>query len=719
MLRIQPGEPLGCRRGEVVVVIPVYGALDLFQACLASVLAQTPAQVRVLVADDATPDLAGVERALGGSERVAWFRQPANLGFVGNVNSAFRSAAPADVVILNSDVEVPAGWLERLREAANCDSVVATATPLTNHGTILSVPWRNRPSPSLPEGWTLEAAARAVAEASPRLRPRIPTAIGHCTYVKRSALELVGDFDTAFAPAYGEEVDFSQRCLLRGLSHVAADDVLVLHHGSASFGAAGSPIQERHERMLADRYPHYHAEVRAAASSVTSPLARSLLAARQALVGLSVTIDGSCLGPTITGTEVATLEVIQALARSGRVRLRVALPGSAHPHARAVLESLPEVETIRWEDVGSSTPASDIVHRTCQVGRTYELRRLLQMGERIVITQQDFIAYRNPGYFDSVEEWHLYRQLARSALAVADRIVFISEHAACDARAEDIVEPGRGVVVHGGVDHHHSRIVPEPVRPSLANAFEASPFMLCLGTDFRHKNRLFALRVLDELQRRHEWDGRLVLAGPRASPGSSAPDEQLYLEAHPRVAAATFDLGPVTEGEKLWLLSRAALAISPTTYEGFGLIPFEAAEAGLACLFAPQASMEGLLPAEAALIVPWDAGATADRAHELLSDPARREELVRLVREAAGRYPWDATATRLLEVYADATRGPVPGGRLVAELGGHYADPAGSELRVLDPRKVWRFWRSFGFVNGTRRGVRGLGRRLRMRLRGR
>ncbi len=77
---------------------------------------------------------------------------PHNLGFVGNVNAAFEQAAPADVVVVNSDVIVGPGWLEGLRAAAYADETVATASTLTNHGTIVSVPRRNAPSPAPPPG---------------------------------------------------------------------------------------------------------------------------------------------------------------------------------------------------------------------------------------------------------------------------------------------------------------------------------------------------------------------------------------------------------------------------------------------------------------------------------------------------------------------------------------------------------------------------------------
>src|SRR5436305_1969871 len=99
-----------------------------------------------------------------------------------------------------------------------CPLPVVTATPLTNHGTIVSLPHRNVPSSALPGGIEVDEAARRVRDGAAHTHPRLPTAIGHCMYVRRSALELVGPFDLAFSPGYGEEVDFSQRCVLTGLA---------------------------------------------------------------------------------------------------------------------------------------------------------------------------------------------------------------------------------------------------------------------------------------------------------------------------------------------------------------------------------------------------------------------------------------------------------------------------------------------------------------------
>jgi GT2 family glycosyltransferase len=674
---LDPGGTLGAARGDAVICIPLHGAHDLFVRCIRSVLTHTPPEVAVLVADDHGPDPASeafVEGLDAGGRRVAWMRQPENLGFVGNMNAAFAAAAPADVVILNSDCVVAEGWFQGLRDAALSDQTIATATALTNNGTLLSVPHRNDPRPALPQDISLDEAARRVRERSLRLRPRLPTAVGHCVYTRRDALELVGGFDPAFAPAYGEEVDWSQRCLLHGLQHVAADDVLVLHQGHASLGVEGerNPLQDAHDKIVESRYPHYLPATHDAKMETRSPLARALGVASRALRDPRVTIDGRCLGRSFTGTQVHALEVISALHRTGRVRLRVLLPAEPGEHALGILHGLDGVELLDAaalppDGKGSGAPdPDDVVHRTWQLTDPLELRALMRLGSRLVITHQDLIAYRNPGYHAGGRDFLRYRQVTEEALAAADRVLFFSEHAARDAQAEELVTPERTRVVLIGVDHHVTGLAPQPQRPAGTEALDDAPFLLCIGTDFRHKNRGFALRVLEALRARHDWPGRLVLAGAPIVHGSSAGDEAAWLAAHPELEERVVALPAIGEPQKAWLYERCAAVLYPSTYEGFGLIPFEAADAGKPCLFAHRTSVAELLPPDAATIVAWDPAATADRAIEVLEDPERAAALVQAVRAAGERYTWDATARELLKAYDETLRLPAsPTGRVL------------------------------------------------------
>jgi glycosyltransferase involved in cell wall biosynthesis len=651
-------------REQPVICIPVYGAYDLFVLCLRSLLEHTPIETPLLVADDASPDqrirkfLYDLEADGRIEHDVYYMRQPQNLGFVGNANAAFDAVWPGDPVLVNSDCIVSAGWLTGLQAAAYSASRVATSSTLTNHGTILSVPNRNRPQPGLPQDWRLDYVAARIRHNSLLLRPRIPTALGHCLYIRRSALELVGGFDEAFSPGYGEEVDFSERCLLHGLSHVVADDVFVLHRGGGTFTTSDKArsIQENHEALIRARYPFYHASIEATAESPVGPLARAIATASRALRGVSVTIDARILGPYLTGTQVVVLELIHALRQTGRVNLRVLVPPDLGDYARDLLADMPDVARLTMAEVEAGAEMTDVVHRPFQLSHSTDLPLLQQLGERVVITHLDLIAYENPGYFSSFDEWDSFRRMTKRGLAFADRVLFISHAAAREALEGELIDEGRFEVVYPGTNHRLTALAPEPRKPA-GMPDDNCPFLLCLGTDYRHKNRLFALRMLAALRREHGWDGRLVLAGPHVIFGSSGRDEAEFLMVRPDLGDAVLDLPAVTEAEKAWLLSMAQAVIYPTIYEGFGLVPFEAAEAGVPCLFAPGTALEEVLPTDVARLVPWNPEASADRALDVI-DGDGGEALVASIRDSAKQFTWELSAQRTLEAYEKAVESP-------------------------------------------------------------
>src|SRR5262245_34727670 len=185
-----------------IVVVPIYNGCDDVLRCLESVIAHTPPSNAVLIVDDASVDQRGLRRIQAMSSqiphRVVVLEHRENQGYVRSCNDAFAATPGRDVVLLNSDVIVGAEWLERLMAASLSLDSIATATTLTNHGTIVSVPYRNEPVRTLPAHLTPDEAARRVAFASRRIRPSIPTAIGHCFYVRRHVVDLIGPFDEVF-----------------------------------------------------------------------------------------------------------------------------------------------------------------------------------------------------------------------------------------------------------------------------------------------------------------------------------------------------------------------------------------------------------------------------------------------------------------------------------------------------------------------------------------
>jgi glycosyltransferase involved in cell wall biosynthesis len=548
---------------------------------------------------------------------------------------AIDATAPADVVILTSDCRVADGWLDGLHHAASGDMRVATVIALTDGGEL------EHPDQSLDD------TAAALRDGSLRLRPHVESAAGPCVYVRRSAFELLGGSELVQVDAGRLDGSFSRCCLERGLIHVVADDVLV--GSSRGSGDRANP------------------------GEAAAPMRRTLAAARRVLRGLSVMIDARILGGSMNGTKVHALELIGALARTERAQVTAIVPAELGADTRTLLESLPGVALAAAEgSLAEMRPGqADVVHRPFQISTPADMAFLAPLGERLLVTHQDLISYHNPSYFPSESAWHEYRALTRRALRAADRVVFFSAHVRDDAFAEELIEPYRATVVHIGVDHTVTRAVgAHAVPPSGIVGLDGTQMMLCLGTDFLHKNRLFALRVLDSLQRRHGWGGRLILAGPHVAVGSSIADEDRLLAANPRLANGTVRLGHVTEPEKTWLLRRANLVLYPSVHEGFGLIPFEAAEHDTPCLWAPGTALSEVLPDRSAGIIPWDADASADRALELMSGPAPAADIVRTVRRAADCLSWDKTAERLLDTYEQACREPVAAGALIERSAG-------------------------------------------------
>lgn len=246
------------------VVIPVYNAAAEVDRCLHTVQATVPAGAEVLVLDDASPDPA-VAAVLDRWRQCAgpgwrFLRNPQNLGFVGSANRGM-CLCDGDVVLLNSDTEVTPGWLQGLGRCFASDPAIATATPWTNNGEIVSLPrfCVVNPPPDDPD-----AVAAAVAGAGHARYPDLPTAVGFCMAVTRRAIDRIGLFDEVrFGRGYGEENDFCMRARAAGMRNVLCDDVYVVHLGGRSFGPLGLRPGEDSMRRLLDLHPGYLALVQA------------------------------------------------------------------------------------------------------------------------------------------------------------------------------------------------------------------------------------------------------------------------------------------------------------------------------------------------------------------------------------------------------------------------------------------------------------------------
>ena len=248
------------------IIIPVYRNLELTRKCIESVLnANDPETGILFVINDASPEpaLTAYCQELANEQSVQLVEHDENRGFVRSVNAGIERTAERDVVILNSDTEVPPGWLTRLSAAAEQTPAAASITPFSNNATICSYPHFCADN-ALPDGLSLEEVDALFAAANAGRITEIPTGVGFCMYLRRAAIDDVGLFDaTAFGRGYGEENDWCLRATEKGWKHLLATDVFVYHSGGASFGSEASDYQANALAVISQRYPDYERQIAA------------------------------------------------------------------------------------------------------------------------------------------------------------------------------------------------------------------------------------------------------------------------------------------------------------------------------------------------------------------------------------------------------------------------------------------------------------------------
>lgn len=217
------------------LLIPAYNHPNLLRDLLLSLEKNTDRGLlgRIFVGDDASDSFSAAEirRLVEASPLpITLVSRPHRLGFGANCNALFAESSAPYCIILNTDVLLPAGWLERMLAPFGRDPTVALATPLSTNAA-------NHTMPLFPgETWLDVDAVLAIR---PPQYPDDCTAIGFCMAVDRAKL-IQNDmplFDPLFDGGYGEDSDLHYRVQQRGYRSVVVDNLLVHHIGGSSFGA--------------------------------------------------------------------------------------------------------------------------------------------------------------------------------------------------------------------------------------------------------------------------------------------------------------------------------------------------------------------------------------------------------------------------------------------------------------------------------------------------
>jgi O-antigen biosynthesis protein len=271
----------------VDIVIPIHNGAAYLSELFARLAIHTTTPHRLIVVDDASSD-AGVVEFLGQLRpagdwclEIELIRNEINLGFVASANRGL-AACRHHAVVMNSDVRVPANWLERLMRPIFDDARVASTTPFSNRATICSFPNFCRDNDML-LGLDVDAIDRHFRAVRPPAFPvELPTGLGFCMGMSRHFLERIGHFDEqTFGRGYGEENDWCCRAAQVGGSHALVENLFVEHdHGGSFTAAEKKQLMDANLKKLAVRHPAYFPRVHHFIARDPSATLRALMVAR-------------------------------------------------------------------------------------------------------------------------------------------------------------------------------------------------------------------------------------------------------------------------------------------------------------------------------------------------------------------------------------------------------------------------------------------------------
>jgi GT2 family glycosyltransferase len=256
------------RRRPVTIVIPVYSDWASLSVCIDSLQKYVDTSThQIILVNDCGPDADSLEKnikqAIKGLSGFEYYRNSKNLGFVGTCNRAVLQLDKTsnDVLLLNSDTKVTAGFLEEMLTVLYSSSKIGTVSPRSNNATIATVPLSAAPQ----KGITPEKSYKKFKKLKKKL-PRsneIPTGLGFCMLVRRETIKKYGLFDEIFGKGYGEENDFCQRIKKHGYLSVLANRAYVFHMEAKSFTLeTKSKLIKQNRAIIDERYPEYTQAVR-------------------------------------------------------------------------------------------------------------------------------------------------------------------------------------------------------------------------------------------------------------------------------------------------------------------------------------------------------------------------------------------------------------------------------------------------------------------------
>ena len=212
------------------IIIPVYNRLEYTKLCIEYLEKNTELkEAEIIIVDNGSSD--GTEVFFRNRKEFIYLRNNENLGFACAVNKGIRESKGLYYVILNNDVIVSKGWLERLIGAADKDKRLGLIGPMTNW--ISGLQMDKNAEYSDFEG--MERYAESLWKKFECEYVKHPRIRGFCLLIKKEVVDTIGGLDERFRFGNYEDDDFCLRVDNAGFFCAVAKGIFVHHFGSVTF----------------------------------------------------------------------------------------------------------------------------------------------------------------------------------------------------------------------------------------------------------------------------------------------------------------------------------------------------------------------------------------------------------------------------------------------------------------------------------------------------
>ena len=215
--------------GACTIVMLSFNTIGFTQQAVASILAATKVENKVIVVDNGSTD--GTIEWLRKERRVYHIENTANLGFARGNNVGIQCVDTEYFCLINSDVVVTPNWLGRMIDLMRPHKEIVAIGPRSNYVSGPQVITDMR----YDDNTSLIAASNALAQRDgPDMIP-FPRLAFFCVVLRTGVLNVCGLLDEQYGIGNFEDDDYCLAIAKAGLKCAIAQKVFIHHYGSTTF----------------------------------------------------------------------------------------------------------------------------------------------------------------------------------------------------------------------------------------------------------------------------------------------------------------------------------------------------------------------------------------------------------------------------------------------------------------------------------------------------